>query len=510
MAASVAADVAARGGSIKLIGRLHTCTTLERDVELRHHVLGSGVNGEVHLAARRAGGPLCAVKCLKTAGVDATDLALLRNELESCLTMDHPHVVRLETAYETKNGDVHLVMEQLEGEEVLDRLMSRSRFSEGDAARAVMQMLSAVAYMHGHGLVHRDLKLENFLFESEDGDHLKLIDFGFARRWEQHTCAGSRCQHEHMTDLSGSRNYLAPEVIAGDYTEKADVWSVGIMAYTLLCGGFPWAAGDDGVWEEIRAGKPHYHPELFLVLSEEAQRFVQSLLTLNPVDRPSVEAALGDPWLRLHTGAAAELSLTTVESFRGFARTTSLQRAARLVAAWLLPASSQAMLREQFRAVGCNSVGAIHCAGFREALSKVDVGCAEADKLFAAIDANGEGEIAYSEFVAASMDSAQLAGETLRLTFARFDANADGLITEHDLRAILGNRGFESTSCADLLRSVGHSDRGICFAEFSALLLGPGDPPAKPHAKCSRSCKLRRQSRLLTSLTWCCAAEARA
>merc|ERR1719281_1477356 len=110
-------------------------------------------------------------------------------------------------------------MELCAGRELFDRLSCKKQFSEEEARRAAYQMLLAVAYLHKHNIVHCDLKLENFLYESTDPDaNLKLIDFGFSKKWGQHEAA--------MTVSQGTLCYTAPEVLAGCYTEKCDIWSL--------------------------------------------------------------------------------------------------------------------------------------------------------------------------------------------------------------------------------------------------------------------------------------------
>jgi len=144
-----------------------------------------------------------------------------------------------------------------------------------------------VAHLHDRGVAHRDLKLENFLYESQSSTHLKLVDFGVATRF------GGSAMHE----LAGSLDYIAPEVMAGEYTEKADVWSIGVVAYMLLCGHTPWKGDEARVRKQIRAGKPNYKAKRFQALSVAAQAFVRALLTPDASMRPSAAEVLAHPWL---------------------------------------------------------------------------------------------------------------------------------------------------------------------------------------------------------------------
>ena len=151
-----------------------------------------------------------AVKAFKLRGVSKEKRKELESEAEIFLAMDHPHVAALTDVYESEE-QLFLVMECMQGGELFDRVVQRKRFTEKDAARAIYQMLLAVNYIHSHDIVHRDIKLENFLYEAKDSDHLKLIDFGFSKIWHPNTTMAVSC---------GTLAYVAPEVLEKSYTSQ--------------------------------------------------------------------------------------------------------------------------------------------------------------------------------------------------------------------------------------------------------------------------------------------------
>ncbi|CAE8657120.1 unnamed protein product, partial [Polarella glacialis] len=182
---------------VQVSGRYHVLPKrLEDDYALTPTELGSGFNGSVLLARCRVSGEKVAVKPFKLFGIAPAQRRLLRNEAEIFLSMDYPQVARLKDVYQDEM-ELRLVSECLDGGELFDRLATRRTFTERDAASAAYQMLLAVNYVHGKGVVHRDIKLENFLFDKKDGDHLKLIDFGFSRngpRAQSSSAPGNDCE----------------------------------------------------------------------------------------------------------------------------------------------------------------------------------------------------------------------------------------------------------------------------------------------------------------------------
>jgi serine/threonine protein kinase len=170
-------------------------------------VVGSGMTGKVYAARNRATGELFALKSMDKSRIDADLLADLRNEIEVLKMMDHPHVVKLLEYFEDESN-IYLILELAEGGELFDRLHEQqgSHYSEAEAARLVFKFCAAISYIHHRGVTHRDLKLENFVFETKQPDsNVKLIDFGLSSKY------GS--SFRRMNTLVGTPYYIAPEVL---------------------------------------------------------------------------------------------------------------------------------------------------------------------------------------------------------------------------------------------------------------------------------------------------------
>merc|ERR1719181_1105354 len=143
-------------------------------------------------------------------------------------------------------------MECLDGGELYGRLSAMKVFPESLAAETTRQMLRAVGYLHAHNIVHRDLKLENIMYESKSPDSpVKVIDFGFAKVWDSDKLMQASC---------GSVAYVSPDVLRGHgYTSQCDLWSLGVIVFMLLSGYPPFHGSDDVMRTSIVAAEVDWH-----------------------------------------------------------------------------------------------------------------------------------------------------------------------------------------------------------------------------------------------------------
>ncbi|CAH9105803.1 unnamed protein product [Cuscuta europaea] len=209
-------------------------------------LLGHGQFGYTYVAIDKSAGDRVAVKKIeKNKMLLPIAVEDVKREVKILKALTgHENVVRFYNAFEDADY-VYIVMELCEGGELLDRILSRkdSRYSEKDAAIVVRQMLKVAAKCHLHGMVHRDMKPENFLFKSPKPDSpLKATDFGLS----DFITPGKKFQ-----DIVGSAYYVAPEVLKRKSGPESDVWSIGVITYILLCGRRPfWDKTEDGIFKE--------------------------------------------------------------------------------------------------------------------------------------------------------------------------------------------------------------------------------------------------------------------
>eukprot|EP01138_Halocafeteria_seosinensis_P010784 gb/GECG01011014.1/.p1 GENE.gb/GECG01011014.1/~~gb/GECG01011014.1/.p1 ORF type:complete len:1451 (+),score=219.92 gb/GECG01011014.1/:1-4353(+) len=256
--------------------------------------IGRGRFSQVISAKRKSDGKMFAVKKINKVDLEEDEKELLRTEIAILKLVNHPHIIRLENVYETSSL-LYIVMEFLQGGELFDRIVGRSRFKEDEARELVKPLVDAMAYLHSLGIAHRDLKPENVL-TGETLHDLKIADFGL-----------SKIIHptEKMNKPCGTLSYVAPEVLTGKgYGKQADMWSIGVILYLVVRGKLPFEGRDK---EEIAAKTVRenldFNNPIWKQWSKEGLEFVRRLLERDPEKRLSAREALRHPWLRNSTEA---------------------------------------------------------------------------------------------------------------------------------------------------------------------------------------------------------------
>jgi serine/threonine protein kinase len=219
----------------------------------------------------------------------------LKNEIAILKHLDHPHIVR---PIETFNHRTQLfiVMERCSGGD----LYTRDPYTEEEAARIISSILSAVTYMHSMGVVHRDLKYENILFvnESPKAD-VKIIDFGLSKFY-----GGGQA----MVDSVGTIYTMAPEVLRGNYTAQADLWSVGVITYMLLSSQMPfYGRKRRHIIEQILRCEYDFMGRRWKRISPQAKAFIEDLLVVDPDERATAEVAAASTWLSDEIGILCKI-----------------------------------------------------------------------------------------------------------------------------------------------------------------------------------------------------------
>ncbi|KAL0290440.1 UNVERIFIED_CONTAM: CDPK-related kinase [Sesamum angustifolium] len=274
----------------------------------------------------------------------------------------HKHLVRFYDACEDANN-VYIIMELCEGGELLDRILSKGgRYTEDEAKLIIVQILSVVSFCHLQGVVHRDLKPENFLFTSrnEDAD-MKLIDFGLSDFIRP---------DERLNDIVGSAYYVAPEVLHRSYSVEADIWSIGVITYILLCGSRPfWARTESGIFRAVLRADPNFDDMPWPSVSPHGKDFVKRLLNKDYRKRMTSAQALTHPWLRSESHPIP-LDILVYKLVKSYLHATPFKRAALKALSKALTEDELVYLRAQFMLLEPSEDGRVSLENFRKALAR--------------------------------------------------------------------------------------------------------------------------------------------
>ncbi|XP_043735289.1 serine/threonine-protein kinase MARK2-like [Cervus elaphus] len=246
--------------------------------------LGEGQSAEVKLARHRLTKALVAIKIIEK--TDHTNLRQLSQEVRALRSMNnHRNIVQLVEIIDTEET-LFLIMEYLSGGDLATYLDAQGCLTEGEARGVFRQLVSALRHCHRRGVVHRDVKPGNILLEA---NKIKLSDFGLSDQWHPGKKLNTSC---------GTLEYMAPELFLGlPYTgPEVDVWSLGVVLYTLVTGSAPFTGRD---FRELRDCICTGHYRVPEGLSGEMKDLIRRMLTLNPANRATLDDVRHHPWLNV-------------------------------------------------------------------------------------------------------------------------------------------------------------------------------------------------------------------
>ncbi|KAJ3450205.1 receptor for activated protein kinase c rack1 [Anaeramoeba flamelloides] len=278
--------------------------------------IGRGSYAIVYKGKIKSTGQVCAIKVIDLSQRNI-NLRHIKREIKLMESMDHPNIVKLYEAYRIKNH-LYLVMEYCDRGDLEKEIETRSHFDESSAKKIFFQIVSALKYMHGKSLIHRDIKPQNILLCSpkcktkkrekqknnkneeknnfEDDLIVKIADFGLARE-----------APNNAVDLKytkcGTPLYMAPEILGGkNYSPKVDIWSSGAVLYQMLTGKAPFIAFDindlkQQYFEYDLNKKSQTFPKN-IKISRKAKHYINSMLQINPINRISFENFVNHEFLK--------------------------------------------------------------------------------------------------------------------------------------------------------------------------------------------------------------------
>ncbi|KAG5450416.1 MAP microtubule affinity-regulating kinase 1, variant 2 [Clonorchis sinensis] len=249
--------------------------------------IGTGNFAKVKLATHLLTDREVAIKIIEKAELSSSSRRKLSREVNLMKVLDHPNIIKLLEIIDTEKI-MYLVMEYASGGELYEYISKHGRMTEKVAREKFRQILSAVEYCHQKHIIHRDLKMENLLLDTDM--NIKLADFGFANEFED---------GKKLNTFCGSPPYAAPELFRGkEYTgPEVDVWSLGVILFKLVSGTLPF---DGHSLSELRERVLRGRYRIPFYMSTECEKLLKKMLVLNPSKRHTLQSIMNDPWVNLN------------------------------------------------------------------------------------------------------------------------------------------------------------------------------------------------------------------
>lgn len=257
--------------------------------------IGNGASGQVRLAFLKNTLEKCAVKILQkknslSSNKESSYMLQIDNEIKILQTINHVFIISLKECIYTE-ACIYIVMELAEEGDLLEHIKEQKRLPESEVKLYFYQLALAVQHLHENGITHRDIKLENIILSRRDNiPVIKLSDLGL-----------SAVGISELQGKCGSISYMAPEMLSTtrSYTNKVDMWSLGVVLFTCLSGFLPFCSNDTRSLETtiIKCQYKMDHT-LWKGVSTHAKNLIKKLLVKDPEKRYGISETLNHQWLK--------------------------------------------------------------------------------------------------------------------------------------------------------------------------------------------------------------------
>ena len=380
--------------------------SLTKNIELRKDyefisMLGNGTFGKVRLYRDRKNKDLLfAIKTLKKEAISSYEFNLLKSELNVLSNLDHPNIVKYFGEFED-DYYVHILMEYLKGYDLYKviTLKKYNEYDEKDMCQIIYQLLKALAFIHNQNIVHRDIKPENILFANKkDYSTLKLIDFGLATNPKK--------------DIKtvGTPYYMSPEMIDGISLPQSDIWSIGVIVYLMLTGKLPFEArnGED-LFYKIKRDNYDIKPLVNARASKEAKDFIEKCLKKDFNQRMTTSEALVHEWInKFYIKKNSNLlNNNTINTLLDFANKDALQKEIYYFLAKISSEQEINKLKNFFQKLDVDNNGTLNIEKFENGFKQINIPITDEElkQIWEGLDFHKDGQINYSEFLAAMISS---------------------------------------------------------------------------------------------------------
>jgi len=462
--------------------------------------LGHGSYGVVEKVACKTTTSVRVMKTIdkKKAEKSGLPTKLVMEEIQKLKALDHPAVLRLFEYYVDADA-LYLITDLLSCGDLAEAVerahVRREPLSEPWVRTVFRQVCEGVNYIHGKGVMHKDLKLDNVMLSSIYPPEAVIIDVGLAEIFPV-----DKAETFHSTEVAGTLATMAPEVIARSFTYKCDVWSLGCCFYALFVSRpiwyklsddvqelypYPFPAPEDDSSEQLETYVRRQLRGADLTrthCSQDAASLLKKMLSVSVKLRPTMQEVLAQPWLQKESPPSSSVGSDTsptlsprqLDCLMNFNRAIALEEAVLLNIASQLPIGELRHLRALFEFMDKNGDGRLDAMELADAMQQAGLEKERAEHAAQQLAVNGSVE--FSRFVAALVPSCKrLLTQHLRDAFNRIDADGDGYITPWELQQLFERGNLNGLQASQATRSIfealGCGNRRISFERLERYFM---------------------------------------
>ena len=405
----------------------------------------------------------------------------ISNEIKVLRSLDHPNILKIFEFFSSKDSYT-IVTEFCSGGDLFQEIIDKGPFKEKYCAFVLYQILSAINHCHANHIIHGDLKPENVLIVDKDKNEfprIKICDFGTSQIFGK-----GKAQRKAF----GSPYYLAPEIYDGNYNEKCDLWSCGIILYILLSARPPFGGEEDEeIIESVKLGRYDLESPPFNNLSLDCLDLLKKLLTIDPKQRISAQEALEHKWFKFHE--SKELFNTIkdertikklIHNLKSYKRNSFIQEFALSYLVHNFPQMKEVInANKLFNQLDTDGDGKINKNDLLKGLKTQNDSKTlekDVDRIYRNIDMDKNGYIGNEEFVRAAVSKEKfIEDHILRFAFRYFDKNNSGEISRTELESVFKQGVADQTRIQEALEQIinevdENKDGIIQYSEFVHIM----------------------------------------